>query len=52
MLGLLVARLLGGGIEMYRSFKFDNCGVTELTRLGDGRWRLARYNDVSHLGGA
>jgi broad specificity phosphatase PhoE len=47
---MLCARLLGGTVEMAASFKFSNGGVTEFERLADGRFRLIRYDDVSHLG--
>ncbi|MEI7577530.1 MAG: histidine phosphatase family protein [Armatimonadota bacterium] len=46
---LLCARLLGGTVEMAASFKFSNGGVTEFERMADGRFRLIRYDDVSHL---
>lgn len=46
---MLCARLLGGTVEMAASFKFSNGGVTELERLADGRFRLIRYDDTSHL---
>ena len=47
---ILCARLLGGSVEMAASFKFSNAGVTEFERMADGRFRLIRYDDVSHLG--
>ena len=34
---------------MAASFKFSNGGVTEFERMADGRFRLIRYDDVSHL---
>lgn len=46
---LLCARLLGGTVEMAASFKFSNGAVTEFERMADGRFRLIRYDDVSHL---
>lgn len=46
---MLCARLLGGTVEMAASFKFSNGGVTEFERMADGRFRLIRYDDVSHL---
>jgi probable phosphoglycerate mutase len=35
-----------------RPFAFvhsDNCSVTRLIVLGDGRWLLRTFNDVAHL---
>jgi len=46
---MLCARLLGGTVEMAASFKFSNAGVTEFERMADGRFRLIRYDDTSHL---
>lgn len=46
---MLCARLLGGTVEMAASFKFSNGGVTEFERMADGRFRLIRYDEVSHL---
>ncbi len=46
---MLCARLLGGDVGMAASFKFSNGGVTEFERMADGRFRLIRYDDVSHL---
>jgi hypothetical protein len=34
---------------MAASFKFSNAGVTEFERMADGRFRLIRYDDTSHL---
>jgi probable phosphoglycerate mutase len=48
-LSLLLAQLLGAPIEVSASFRFANTGVTELGRLADGRWHLAKYNDTRHL---
>lgn len=46
---LLLARLLGGNIEVSRGFRFANTGVTELERRPDGTFYIVRYNDTSHL---
>jgi probable phosphoglycerate mutase len=27
----------------------DNCSISRLVILGDGRWLLRSFNDVSHL---
>lgn len=48
-LSLLLARMLGGSINVSGSFRFANTGVNELGRLPDGRWHLAKYNDTRHL---
>lgn len=49
---LLLARLLRANLESARSFRFGNCGITELERRPDGLFNLVRYNDVAHLEGA
>ncbi len=48
-LSLLLAQLLAAQIEVSGSFRFANTSVTELGRLPDGRWHLAKYNDTRHL---
>lgn len=48
-LSMLTARLLGGTLDMAASFKFSNAGITEFERLTDGRFRLVRYDDTSHI---
>jgi len=48
-LSLLLAQLLGAPIEVSGAFRFANTSVTELGRLPDGRWHLAKYNDTRHL---
>lgn len=45
---LLLARLLGGPIELGKAFRFGNTAVTELEPRFDGTWFLARYNDTTH----
>lgn len=46
---LLMAQMLGGPLTMSRAFRFQNTGITELSRMPDGQWTLARYNDIRHL---
>lgn len=48
---LLLAQLLRANIESARSFRFANCGITELGRRPDGLFTLLRYNDAAHLDG-
>ena len=48
---VLLAMLIGGTLQTSSSFKFYNTGITTLERLRDGRFRLLKYNDISHLGG-
>jgi len=49
---LLLSRLLRANLATARSFRFVNCGITELGRRADGLFNLLRYNDVAHLAGA
>ena len=46
---MLLAHLLGSSIQVGRSFRFGNTGVTDLSLRGDGVLQLLRYNDLSHL---
>jgi probable phosphoglycerate mutase len=60
--GAVVAAVVHGGVigdlcrqaTLSRPFAFvhaDNGSVSRLVVLGDGRWLLRSFNDVSHLGG-
>jgi len=46
---LLLSIIVKGTLSSAVSFRFANASVTELERAADGRFRLIRYNDVSHL---
>lgn len=50
-LSCLVPMLIGGDLRIRHAFTFANVGITELRRHSDGRWRIARLNDVRHLEG-
>ncbi len=47
-LGLLLAKLTGGGFDEARAFRFANASITEVERTG-GIWSIVRQNDSSHL---
>lgn len=49
---LLLAQLVRANLESARSFRFANCGITELAKRPDGLYNLLRYNDIAHLEGA
>ena len=48
-LAQLVAKLIRGGQDAPRAFRFENCALTELHRRPDGYFLIARLNDSSHL---
>lgn len=49
---LLLARLLRGGTDTARAFRFSNTGVTVLGRRPDGMFRLDQYDNTDHLNAA
>ena len=44
-------QLLGLDVTGGAEFQALNTSITEFSALGDGRWRLERYNDSAHLAG-
>lgn len=48
VLGMVVAWLVGAGMEAAGAFRFENCGVAELEPRAGGVWRLLRFNDLRH----
>ncbi|MBS1714012.1 MAG: histidine phosphatase family protein [Armatimonadetes bacterium] len=48
-LAQLIAKLIRGGHDAPRAFRFENCGLTELTRRPDGFYVISRLNDCKHL---
>jgi len=50
VIGLVLAMATGTG-----AFEFsasDNCSISEVVVLADGRWRVRRFNDTAHLAAA
>lgn len=48
-LAQLIAKLIRGGHDAPRAFRFENCALTELTRRPDGFYVITRLNDCRHL---
>ncbi len=48
-LGVLLARMLQGGFETSRAFRFENTAITELKRRPEGQFMLIRYANTDHL---
>ncbi|MFZ4507876.1 MAG: histidine phosphatase family protein [Fimbriimonas sp.] len=46
---VLLSRLVRGTLHTSRSFRFDNCSITELFRRPDGVHIIERVNDTAHL---
>jgi len=46
---MLLSRLLRASVYTARSFRFDNGGITTISRRADGGFHLVGYNDAAHF---